>query len=305
LPVLQSIFTNFGTGFMSAGLVLLFEPQVRKAVQNFADDAVEEATNKVSEKFDAELKDLRSQINDRIQDQASRQDKAVEAFADGTYDSALAAMKSVADVGALDHDQIAVEGTDQPGEFTISLAIHPLTTSEDSEKGILRIMVETGNESVVETWRPSVPFGEFAVSLMNLLTSKKAWGYSNAEPMVTAHERLGRALELALTSQREDKGAIHLQGRLAAIIADGLYLTDRGLESPQHGYLLPRTEFPQQLDLTSQGHSEQPAKPEWVDEATWNFALTRCRDRFTTRTLGSKQYADPTLVPIEPYTPPF
>jgi hypothetical protein len=304
LAVLQSIFTNFGTTLMSAGLVLMFEPQVRRAVQDFTDEALEEATNKVSRKFDTQLKDLQDQINEGIKDRVNHQDDALEAFSDGTYESALAAMKTAASLGALDQDQITVEGTDEPGEFAVSLALHPLTTSFP-EKGVLRIMVDTKGDSTVQTWHPSVPFSELAVSTMGQLVSKKAWGYGQENPWGTVHQRLGYALKLAVKSQREDAGAVHLQGRLAAVIAEGLYLTDKGLECPQHDYILPRTDFPRQLDLASQGHREQPAKPEWADQNSWAYALERCSDRFTTRTLGSTRYPDPTLVPIDPQTPLF
>lgn len=305
LAVLQSILTNFGTGFFSAGLVLTFEPQVRKAVRRVADDAVEQAADKVYEEFDTRFKDLQDQINEGIQSRITNQDEALESFSDLSYDSALAAMKAASDIRALDHDQITVEGTDQPGEFTVSFAVHPLTTS-DAEKEVLRVMVETKADLAVETWVPSVPFSQVALALLTQLTSKKAWGYSKEAPWRTVTEKLGQALKIAVESQREDEHAVHhLQGRLAAVINEDLFLTDKGLEAPAYDYLLPRTDFPQQVDLMSKRRNEQPEKPEWLDSGTWEYALERCRSRFTKKKLGSLVYSDATLVPIEPRTPAF
>ncbi|MFJ5698993.1 hypothetical protein [Arthrobacter sp. NPDC093139] len=229
----------------------------------------------------------------------------LDALSNFTYGTALAAMKEAVGIGALDHNQITVEGTDVPGEFTVTTAFRELAgaTGQDGGVGVLRIMVETAKHRAHTTWRSHEQFSQVVDELLHQLTRAKAWGLSKPAPWVNSLDRLREALRLAISSQMERTDAQYqLQGSLAAVIAEGWFLTDAGLECPNQHYFLPRSKFPQYRDLAT-GLSRVPKindlieKPDWADNAAWSYALERCSARFTVQKLGSQKVPDPTLVP--------
>lgn len=310
LPVLQSIFTNFGTGFISAGLLLTFEPGIRKAVRRVADEAAADASDVVSEKLGTQLRNLQDQINQAIQARVRDQDEALGSLLEFTYDSALAAMMTAREIRAIDQDEITVEGTDEPGEFTVSLALRQksllglpgqksdssLGRPSETEEACLWVMVEANGATSTQCWEPSEPFSQVALKLLEDLTVQKAWGYSKQAPWLVVIERLNEALVTAVKSQREDLDAPHhLKGRLSAVLTEGWFLTDAGLEVPAHSYLLSRSEFPERVDMRQEyldllrgkdRKTKTSDKPPWADQRLWEYAIKQCRSRYTKTMLG-------------------
>lgn len=296
VAVVQSVLTNFGTGFILATVVLALEPRIKRAVKRTVRTVARE-------ELQESLADAVEQISREAKESVRRQDETIAAAANRfDYETVFNLMSDALDSDALVDGQITVQGTDVLGEFVVTLACHepPVNRMEVQPEDLsrrLRIMVETTSGSAfTETWLPDEPFSQTVSRLHKGLNRVKAWGLNQDRPWKMAMERLISAIGLALRSQSRASDGILLKGSLGEVIADGWYITDAGLECPGQDYCLPRSEFPVLGRPRTQGSLRQDSpspkdeldeliqkRPEWADQAIWSYALKRCRARFSRR----------------------
>ncbi|MDR6436770.1 hypothetical protein J2790_001891 [Paenarthrobacter nicotinovorans] len=132
LSIWQSILTNFVTGLVSAGLLLLVEPKIRRAVKTSVTNATVDATAGIKEDLRDEVQgdieqtfaSLEQRINLAVNGKLSDQDKKLADLSkDFTRTAVLAALKSAVDMNSLHQQEIFVQATGKSGELRIGLRL--------------------------------------------------------------------------------------------------------------------------------------------------------------------------------------
>jgi hypothetical protein len=311
LGVVQSILTNLGTGFMSAGLLLLLEPFIKKVVRQTAAEASQRATST----FDGRVQSLEEafeSISQHVEDTIERQHRVVrEASDEFTHENVMAVMDEALDYGAIADGQVAVQATDQLGEMVVTLACHeqPLNRILSPEElgRRLRIMATTRDGRAVETWHPEESFDEVVARILAQLSRANAWALASKIDWRKAMQRVLDSIGLALAAKNREHDAVALEGRLSEVIAEGWFITDQGLECPTHQFMLsgPAT-FPMVRPSTYGAWGvkadlppvEGP-RPDWADEDVWSYAVDRCRQKFTKNIMITGELNDIVKVPRE------
>lgn len=315
LGIWRSILTNFGTTLIMAGLLLVVEPKVRRAVNKAVSRTVETAavaataaaTSSIREDL---LKDVQDDIEERfdsltdriesiLQDGLATQDRKIAGFADDySYESARSAVQAAVEYNSLHNNEIIVQATDIPGELSLGLTLAvPEALQHDRYFGreetdpndlILKLVGYTAGaqgHSEVE-WENTDDFGSAIGKLVGALERRGIWGRAKFVDWEAVHRRLVDGLAVAAKSTRKEPTSLHLLGRLTEIVGtDTLwYLTDQSIECPNHDFVLPRRNFPQIQFPSSTGNSPlEPVaeKPEWADQQTWDYVIQRGRREFT------------------------
>lgn len=317
VPVVQSIFTNLGTGFISAAALLRLEPYlkrvVKKEARQEARSVADEATSGIADRVQA-LQDELERIHQKAEQGIKSQDEAVAAIdEDLSYGAVLNLMSEALDAGAILDGQISIQATPNLGEFVVTVACHEppinrIDLQPEEQQRRLRLRAQTPEGEAVETWHAGEPFSDVAHRLHVALSRKGAWGLSKSVPWFSAWNELKKGLSLALRSRRRDEGATHLQGRLGEVLVEGWYITDAGLECPDHKLHLASTEFPFLGRRATQGSAvggdaggqgEKHPRPQGAPEEVWNYALHRCRARFTHEMTVTGHLLDLVAVPRE------
>lgn len=316
VPIVQSIFTNLGTGFISAAALFRLEPYLKRVVKKEAREearaVADDATSGIGERVQA-LQDELERIRQKAEEGIRTQDEAVATVnRNMSYEAVLKLMSEAVDAGAVLDGQISIQATPNLGEFVVTLACHepPRNRIEllpEEQQRRLRLRAQTLAGEAIETWHQGEAFSDVAHRLHVALSRQGAWGLSKSVPWFSAWNELKNGLSLALRSRRRDEGATHLQGSLGEVIVEGWYITDAGLEIPKHEFHLSSTEFPligrpafPGSALSNGGNSiEQQRCPSWAPEETWSYALQRCRARFSREMSITGDLLDSVTVPRE------
>ncbi|QXQ11298.1 hypothetical protein [Paeniglutamicibacter sp. Y32M11] len=306
LGIWRSILTNFGTTLMMAGLLLVVEPKVRRAVSKVVSNAAESMTTSMRQDL---LKDVQGDIEERfvslkeriesaLEDGLTSQDMKIADFADDdSYESARSAVGAAAEYMSLHNNEIIVQATDHPGELCIGLRLaipEELQISEysgrqevDPEDKILELVgytADTPGFSAVE-WENTENFENVITKLVGDLERRRAWGRATLVEWDAVHRRLVDGLAVAAKSTRKQPGSLQLKGRLAEIIGTETlwYLTDQSIECPSQDFVLPKSKFPPASFPGNNSLTPVIEQPEWADSQTWDYVIQRGRQEFTFR----------------------
>lgn len=308
LTIWQSILTNFGTGLVSAGLLLIVEPKIRRAVKTSVTKATAEATASIKEDIRNEVQDdiaqkfasLEERINSTVQDKLRNQDKKLADLSENfTRETALAALRSAVDMNSLHDQEITVQATGKLGELRVGLRLElpaelrsysefgrPEYTLDDEVPHLVAYSRDSYGRSEVR-WDDTEDFGDVVSNLLGELQRAGRWGMAVPIDWKSVTERLVDGLKVAVESRRKEPGSPHLQGRLIEVIGmvDPWYLTDRSIENPRHKYVLPGTDFPPAVwpELRTQVRvvEEIAPRPEFADPHEWNYLLVRGSEVFS------------------------
>ncbi|WP_026536937.1 hypothetical protein [Arthrobacter sp. 9MFCol3.1] len=309
LSIWQSILTNFGTGLVSAGLLLLVEPKIRRAVKTSVTRATVDATasiregirNEVQDDIEQKFASLEERINSRVQDKLSDQDKKLTDLSkDFTRTAAMAALKSAVDMNSLHNQEIIVQATGKAGELRIGLRLdlpaelraytrfdRPECTLDDNIPYLVAYSPDNNGFYSQVSWDENEDFGEVVSNLLMELQRTGRWGLAVPIDWKAVTGRLVTGLKFAAESRRKEPGSPHLQGRLIEVIGtvDPWYLTDGSIENPKHNYVLPRTAFPALAVPRFPGQvkvvEEIAPRPEFADPDEWDYVLGRGSAEFT------------------------
>jgi hypothetical protein len=293
LPVVQSVLTNVGTAFITAGLLALFEPLLARKVRAEAKAAASLETSSLRQEVGERLTSLEKRVAAAVAEEVKQQDEAISAAEQElTYDSVVRLFKKAWENKALDGDQITVQGTDKPGELTLSLVFeHVYNVFDHDPIGTSHVLVLRGEspraeaaEPVDVTWSSGENFEDVAARLL-LELAKTGAGLLEEVPWQQTTERFAAALSLAIRSRRRDRGVVPLRGRLREIVADRWFITDKGLECPTYDLWVDAQTWPPiRQDGGFGGKRPQPAeKPAAADQAEWDYVLARCDNLFAAR----------------------
>lgn len=315
LGIWRSILTNFGTTLIMAGLLLVVEPKVRRAVnkavsrtaETAAVAATAAATSSMREDLLKDVQDdiekrfgsLKDRIESVLQDGLATQDKKIAGFADDySYESARNAVQAAVEFNSLHNNEIIVQATERPGALCIGLRLadpEELRISDysgkqefDPDDMVLELVGYTPDTqwgSAVE-WKNTDNFENAISNLVGALERAGGWGRAALVDWEAVHQRLVDGLAVAAKSTRKEPTSLQLQGSLTEIVGtDTLwYLTDHSIECPSHDFVLPRGNFPQIQFPSSAGNGPlEPVteKPEWADQQTWDYVIQRGRKEFT------------------------
>lgn len=311
LSIWQSILTNFGTGLVSAGLLLLVEPKIRRAVKTSVTKATVDATasikedlrNEVQGDIEQKFASLEERINSTVKGKLSDQDKKLADLSkDFTRKAALAALKSAVDMNSLHRQEIVVQATGNPGELRIGLRLALPTelqsytqfggqeyTLDDEIPYLVAYSRDSNGFYSQVSWDETEDFGDVVSNLLMELQRTGRWGMAVPIDWKAVTERLVDGLKVAVESRRKEPGSTHLQGRLIEVIGtvDPWYLTDSSIENPKHDYVLLRTAFPPLAVPTFPGQvkvvEEIAPRPEFADPDEWDYVLGRGSAEFTAR----------------------
>lgn len=289
LPVVQSVITNVGTAFVTAGLLALFEPLLTHKVREEAKAAALVEAKPLAER----LNNLEDRISAAVSEEVKRQDEAIHAAEQKfAYDSVFRLFTQAVEMGAIDGEEVFIQGTDEPGELTLSIGLKHIGNVFDREKvGTSHVLVLradstlTDNDEMVEvTWSPGEDFTEVASKLVIALSKAGAGILKIRWERVT--KRFTGALALAVRSRRRDRDEIHLKGRLREVVANTWFITDQGLQCPTYDLLIEAEKWPPiRMDGGFGGLLRPKAlvKPSTADQAEWDYVLSRCDVLFAER----------------------
>ncbi|MBP2215978.1 hypothetical protein [Arthrobacter sp. CAN_C5] len=289
LPVVQSVITNVGTAFITAGLLALFEPLLTRKVREEAKAAALVEAAPLAERLDT----LEDRVGAAVAEEVKRQDETLHAAEQNfAYDSVFRLLTQAVEVGALAGEEIFIQATDNPGEVTLSIALKHIDNVFDREtvgtSHVLVLRAEstlTDSDEILEsTWSPSEEFTDVARHLV-LALSKAGAGILNI-PWGRVATRFTRALSLAVRSRRRDSDEIRLKGRLREVVADIWFITDQGLQCPTHNFQIEAAKWPPiRMDGGLGGllRTKAVAKPSTADQAEWDYVFARCDALFAER----------------------
>lgn len=306
--VVQSVLINIGTGFLIAAALAGMEPVFKKVVRETTSGAVA----KVAEHFEGRVEDLEDAfdvLSRNLKTASEAQDHILaQALERPTHETVSALMLEAAEYGALAQDQITVQGTDRLGALVVTLALHYPPSNrlleDDEAEPRLRIMGTTADGDATETWRASEGIEAPIQRLQVALTRQNAWRNSPELSWRNVTQRLLEGVGAGLRAATGQSGALPLEGRLGEIIVDGVFITDAGLECPEHGYVLERSEFvplwaPDGFNWEKDPPIPDAERPAWLQAEVWTYALSRCSKRYTRRYLPNSLIVDDVLVPRE------
>lgn len=313
VPVVQSVLTNLGTGFMSTAVLFLFEPLLWKVVKKSTDAAIDVATQNITTRVETLEKSLEDRLLEDVATSIRAQDSAIEAArGDFTYESISKLVKAALLVDRIADGQITVQGTDQPGEFEFTIGYPNLQDIHENalfHNQDLHVMVSTeaAHQAAVDIWRPKEPFEDVAQRLHHELVRLGIYGIAELPPWTVSIARTIAALATALETSRVRLDQRKPAGKIAEIIEGRWAITDRGIESLTHDFVVPRAEFPRMHspynDPNSGGFYRGPLvppdlkKPEWADSDEWTYLLKRASKRFTRVKSFGRWHPSPVLIP--------
>lgn len=304
LAVTQSILTNFGTGFVSAGLLLLVEPKLRRVVTATVNTATarirEDVRNDVQNDIDQKFASLSEEIRTSVQSRMADQDATLADFgAQFTHEVAMDAMRLATDMNALGWQSIRVQARDEPGELHIGLTLrlpNELTgptrfhggDQYGPEDEVLHLAAypRKFRAQAEVVWESGQSFASVVLDLLEALHRTDGWGMADEIDWDTVTERIAGGLKVAVESRRKNPGSIHLRGPLLEVIGgiDPWYITTESIECPAYDYTLPRTKFPSAVTRPgplSPAPTPVAEKPEWADQKEWTYVLSRATEHFT------------------------
>lgn len=310
IQIWQSILTNFGTGLVSAGLILVVEPKIRRAVQTSVSNATAQAAASIKDDIRSEVQDemhqrfatLKDQIESSVQAKLSHQDATLSGISKAfTRETALSALGTAVSMNSLNDQELIVQATNEPGELHIGLklalpnALRNLSEFDRQESTVFEeiphvVAYPKDSQATVEVpWKDGDDFGDVVGGLLEELQRSGGWGMAVPIDWTGVTERLAAGLRVAVESRRKQPGSFHLRGRIIEIVGlkDPWYLTDQSIECPSRDYVLPRASF--NTFTVGQGFLPSPTdisgaiapKPAFADRGEWDYLLNRGVDEFS------------------------
>lgn len=224
--VVQSILVSFGVALISAGVLFIFEPKLRKAVRKTTESAVQNATEtirediedfrrEIKEDVDAKIQSFEDRMNSAISDEISQENSDLDHLAaEFSYANARRIMELAYESNAISSAQILVDATDDPTSLRIGLSLQfdypsnggwglgaPMTEDMDL---YLNATLPSDHSYYSEIWKPSEDFSGPVTHLLKQLEHVGVWGRSKPVDWNGVHKRISEALNLAIKSRRQD-----------------------------------------------------------------------------------------------------
>lgn len=290
LPVVQSVITNVGTAFITAGLLALFEPLLTRHVRAEAKAAASAATKSLGEELGHRLDTLEQRVGASLAEEVEQQDQAITAAEqEFGYKTVYKLLKKAEELQALADAEITVQGTDVPGELTLSLGFEYIKNVFDrgtiGTTHVLFLRADSVLTDIAEpvqvTWSPTDDFDVVASRLL-VEMSKAGAGVLDNIPWQRVTERFTGALTLAIRSRRRDRDLAPLGGRLREVVGEHWFITDKGLNCPTFGLWVDAESWPPIRADGGLGGTRVPAaeKPPAADQAEWDYVMDRCDHLF-------------------------
>jgi hypothetical protein len=285
---------NLGTALLLAafltGLQRHLTTTVKKEVQ-----AAEDRFETRARGIEGRLDELGEATRARIQAEDAAMDAAVAALAEtATYETVTEAMLQASDLRALVAGTAHVQACPTPDvlDLTFEWVRRTRDLGRVGANRFLRIGADVwahinrgGPLPVIETvWESGEPAEEVGRRLTRLL--QEAGGVPDEGfDWPLALRNLQRTIDVAVRARRKDSGAWRLVGALFELVGDDWALTEAGVESPPHTYVLSQSEFPDRnrpmhtyFDERGLPKTQPPWPPEapaWAEAAEWASVIRR------------------------------
>ncbi len=290
LAVVQSVAANVGTTFLTAGLLALFEPLLRKTVRAEAKSAASEVIAPVEKGLKKRLSSLEQQVAAAVESDIESQENAIKEATDNfTYSTMLALMLEASKVRALHDDLIVVHAADPPDDLTLTFALREHEKTYDHQPiGTSYSLILSANltqaprmDEPEQIWGPDQDFSQVAHALI-LELAKEGHGIRSDINWDLVTTRIVATLATAIRSWRRDPESTKLQGRLIEVIADKWFITDAGLEAPTFELLIDAADWPPiRMNGRFGPKRRSPVqKPKDADQVEWDLVLNRCDGHF-------------------------
>jgi hypothetical protein len=282
--VAPSTLVNVGTGFLLAGLLFLLERRFTARAEAVV-EAVDERIAQGTRKLETRLDDLQRRTDERIRQQGTRIDEAIEALNHVSFPAITHALERVNRMGALATSVARVQASADPDGVRLSFA---WGTRPAEDRPALLVTAEfggrrgrTGHHPQIQ-WLATQTAEEVGARLVDVLSHDGAPDQKLDWPLAISN--LQRTLRVAVDSRRQAPGAWHLRGLLIELVGDDWAITQQGLEGPDHGYILRSTSFPRHRGEAGQpsdlGNWIAPPHPAWASPAEWEYLIRRGHELF-------------------------
>ena len=285
--VAPSTLVNVGTGLLLAGLLFLLERRFTARTEA-AVEAVDQRIAQRTRKLETRLDDLQRRTDERIRQQGTRDDAAIDALDHVSFPAVTRALERVNRMHALATSVARVQASADPAGVRLSFAWGRRTP--DEARPALMVTADLSSRrggarrSPQLQWLPAQTAEEIGARLVDMLSHEDARATDQKLDWPLAISNLQRTLRVAVDSKRRAPDAWHLRGLLVELVGDDWAITQQGLEGPDHGYILRSTSFPKHLDGAGRpsdlGNWTAPHHPAWTSPAEWEYLIGRGHELF-------------------------
>ncbi len=310
--VVPAILVNAATAIGLAGVLFLLERQFVGAVGRVSQEAANRAAGAVERRLgeraaalETRLDELQEATKQRVQAAEAEQDQVLANLENVSFGTVTRALATANILKALLGGIARVHASDDPRGLKLECAWGREALEDGWEERrwgppTLSITVVPGHEmdeelarSVVEVeWRPDQSPADVGKELVEAVRRVGLWQGPQTLQWAVAVRNLRRTIEVAVASRRRDGGAWWLKGAVYELVGDEWAITEGGLESPPHDFLLPQSEFPD-VDAAMRRPRVQlaelafrPPRPcEWVSQRDWDYLVGEGAKLFPRRSL--------------------
>jgi hypothetical protein len=283
--VAPSTLVNVGTGLLLAGLLFLLERRFTARAEAVV-EAVDERIAQRTRKLETRLDDLQRRTDERIRQQGTRDDEAIEALDHVSFPAVTHALERVNRMHALATSVARVQASADPAGVRLGFAWGSRTPDEDRPALLVTADFSSRHGGARRNpqiqWLPTQTAEEIGARLVDMLNHDDAADQKFDWPLAISN--LHRTLRVAVDSKRRASGAWHLRGLLIELVGDDWAITQEGLEGPDHGYILRKTSFPRHRDGAGRpsdlGSWIAPPHPAWASPSEWEYLISRGHELF-------------------------
>lgn len=265
--VVQSILVSFGVALISAGVLFIFEPKLRKAVRKTTESAVQNATEtirediedfrrEIKEDVDAKIQSFEDRMNSAISNEISQENSDLDHLAaEFSYANARRIMELAYESNAISSAQILVDATDNPSSLRVGLSLQfnyssnggwgfATPTTEEMDL-YLNAALPSDFSTYTEMWHPDEDFSEPVNRLLKQLERLGLWGRLKPVDWKGVHERLSEALDLAIKSRRQDPEVYPVNTPLLDVVGTKQlwFISGDSIECPSLGWKISIEDF--------------------------------------------------------------
>lgn len=306
-----SVLVELGAAVLLAGVLFVLEQRFTRRARQVTDariGALEQRVTERTQSLERRLDEIQGATEERVQDRDVASDAVMDAL--GNKVSFHAVTNAIAEANKLRasaRGRWTVEASPDPAgiRLTFSWGYHTRDDSVSKPPNVPLLEVgaeldkragEWGTPVVEVVWDAAEPPDAVGARLIDELRRVGRWEGETTLDWGLALSNLQRTLRVAVGSRRRDPGAWHLGGALYELVGSDWAITEAGVESPPHAFLLPQNDFPEQMGRP-QLDPFRPARPKFANATEWGIVIKRASDLFP-RSMRSALF-DPGWRPID------
>ena len=298
----EATLIDVGSAFLLAGVLFFVQRRFLKDVSDVVQKAATEEVAAQIGPLRVRLDELAREVDEDLRQRDEESVAAARAMEeDTTYYTVATLLAAANDLGALYQDTVTVQASTNPDELGLEFSwiddlgdgrfgVEPHIALRVRGRIYADIEGRSDGRPVIQTdWQPSMLAKQVGVELISQVRHKSRWNGSGTLDWQFALRNLRQAVELAIRSRQRREVEGLLQGALIEMVNDEWFITDAGIECPGRGYLLAEHTFfekirkPGLIGMIDDPRWAPPARPEGVDDVTWQRIVARAKWVFPIR----------------------